>query len=658
MSMMPAHFVVKNARETPRSWFHFIFDAIGPNFRSSAAAEPLKPASPEWISALCLTVALASLLIVAGQGAGRRGEDVAPLLFWFGVVLLVVPTSFRISWPMVARGERLFLLFLLTEGLFYYKSVYSPTSFSDHDEFLHWIAADDLMTTGRLFLSNPLLPIGPDYPALEILTSAIVETTKLPLFVAGTLLLAVLRSVFVGTLFLLYERLTGSARLSAIACLVYMGCSTFVQFDSMFSYESLGIVFCMLSFAVDAAFRDFADGARLRACGLIFLLLASLAVTHHLSAAYAAIYFGAVAALEFLRRGATRREIEFAIGLAIVAIALPLLWMWVCGNPLAGYLGPVIEKGLKALMQRFHDLPDITQRSELLDIPVQPLGTRLTTMFAILLLALGLATGFFRSLAIAVQAGAGAGWRPIGGLLNRRWGDSRVVFLTFLVFGFPVSVAFRLTVAGWEIGNRMGAFVFIAVGLVVAVSILRFWEAQLPSGWHRIGPALALAVVVMGGVTASSLKPIRGHYRAGGDSESIEPMAVETALWTKEWLGAGNRFAADRVNRLLLASYGRQDPKVNIVEGVSTAQVYEPEKLTPDDLYALARSDLDFLLVDMRLSMSPPVLGFYFDPWESNQGERLSPTALLKFDHLDGVARIYDNDWIKIYDVRGLHEHP
>ncbi|TIW02813.1 MAG: hypothetical protein E5V81_37380, partial [Mesorhizobium sp.] len=77
------------------------------------------------------------------------------------MVLLIVPTSLRIAWPTTARGERLFLLFLLVEALFYCKKVYSPTSFRGYDEFLHWIAADDLITARRLFLPNPLFPIGP-----------------------------------------------------------------------------------------------------------------------------------------------------------------------------------------------------------------------------------------------------------------------------------------------------------------------------------------------------------------------------------------------------------------------------------------------------------------------------------------------------------------
>ena len=49
------------------------------------------------------------------------------------------------------------------------------------------------------------------------------------------------------------------------------------------------------------------------------------------------------------------------------------------------------------------------------------------------------------------------------------------------------------------------------------------------------------------------------------------------------------------------------------------------------------------------------VLGFYFEEWEAGKGTALSPDALLKFNDIDGVARIYDNGWIVIYDVRGLH---
>jgi hypothetical protein len=654
MPMMPARFTAAAGTNRLQTGIQFVSAVIGPDLRGDSVDAPTRPVSCGWIAALCLTAATALLLVVAGHAAGRQGYDVAPLLFWSGVALLVIPISLRIAWPRVARGERLFLLFLLAEALFYYKAVYSPTSFVGHDEFLHWVAADDLMTARRLFLSNPLLPIGPAYPALEILTTAIVDLTGLSLFAAGTLLLAVLRGTFVGALFLFYERISGSPRMSAIACLVYMGCTTFAVFDSMFSYASLGVVLCMLIFAVEAASKDLDGRQRLRALGLIILLLGSLAVTHHLTAAFVAFYFGALAGFEALRRGRLRIEARIAMGVtAILAIALPLLWMEARGNLLTGYLGPVIEGGVRTLLGKI--MGAAPPRSEHLGAPAQPVGMRLTTLVAILLLALGLATGFFRSLAMAAPSGARAGWRPIQDILSRRWCDSRIVLLTILAFGFPISVAFRLTNAGWEIGNRMGTFVFIAVGLVVAVSIVHFWQGRASRGWRLIAPAVALCIIVMGGVTSSSLDPIRGRYKVGADQQSIESMGIETALWTKQWLAAGNRFTADRINRLLLAGYGRQDVRVNIAQGVDSARIFEAEKLGPDEYWALAKSDIDFLLVDLRMSTAPPVLGFYFEPWQAQQGKPLSGTKLLKFNDITGVTRIYDNGWIVIYDVRGLH---
>jgi hypothetical protein len=386
------------------------------------------------------------------------------------------------------------------------------------------------------------------------------------------------------------------------------------------------------------------------------LLLAGLAVTHHLSAAYAAIYLCAVAILEIGRRGASLREILRAAGLAAFGVALPVLWLQAWGNPLIGYLGPVIEFSFSSLLHMFGLHAAATSKVEAIAVPTEAIVMRLVTLCGVLLLSLGCATGFFRTLAMAVPANTPPGWPRIGAVLRRRWRDSRLVLVAFLAFAFPLSVVLRLGIGSWEIGNRMGTLAFVGAGPVVAVAVVRFWQGRMPRGWTRLGPALALIVIVLGGVTAATIDPIRGPYRAGGDAESIEPMAIETALWAKRWLGPGHRFVADRVNRLLLGGYGRQDVKVEVVKGVAAGSVYEAEKLSPDDLYALTRSDLDFMLVDMRLSTAPPLLGFYFESWEPNLGQPISPVALLKFDKIPSVGRIYDNGAIKIYDVRGLHE--
>jgi hypothetical protein len=637
-------------------WIRSLLYVIGPDFRDGRAKSPSQPVDSGWCAALAVIVAIGLLLMAAGQGAGLRSDPSAARLFWSGIVIVVLPTGLRIAWPPIARSERLFLLVLLAEGLFFLKISYSPTGFVGHDEFLHWIAADDILTAKQLFLSNPLLPIGAIYPALEILTTAIVNLTGLSLYAAAMLLLVVLKGTFITAMFLFFERLLDSARMAAVACLVYMGCSSYVLFDSMFSYESLGIVFCALIFATEAKLRDRADDAGNKRLVLIVLLLAGLAVTHHLSAAYAAIYLCGVAILEVGRRGASLRDICTAAGLAAFAVALPVLWLQAWGNPLIGYLGPVVEFGFDSLLHMFGGHAAANTMVESNSVPTEAIVMRLITLCGILLLSIGCATGFFRTLAMAAPADAPPGWPRIGAVLRRRWRDSRLVLVAFLAFAFPVSVVLRLGIGSWEIGNRMGTLAFVGAGPVVAVAIVRFWQGQMPQGWNRLGPAIALVVIVLGGVTAATIDPIRGPYRAGGDAESIEPMAIETAVWAKKWLGPGRRFVADRVNRLLLGGYGRQDVQVEIVKGVAAGSVYQSEKLSQDDLYALSRSNLDFMLVDMRLSTAPPLLGFYFESWEPNLGEPISPVALLKFDKIPGIGRVYDNGAIKIYDVRGLHE--
>lgn len=641
-----------------RNGIRQVLAVIGPDRRDGMMADTLpRPANPGAVAILFLTVAMALLLVVLGQGAGRRGEAPASLLFWAGMALAVVPLGFRISWPQVARGERLLLLLLLVEALFYCRTIYSPTSFTPYDEVLHWVAAEDLMTARRLFLSNPLLEVGSTYLALEILATSLADLTRLPLFAAATLLLSVLKGTFIVALFLLYEKITGSARIAALGCLAYMGCSTFFLFEAMFSYESLGIVLCTLAFAIEAGSRNLPGGQRSRALVLIGLLLGGIAVTHHLSAVYAAIYFGSVATLELLRRGGPPRETKMAVG-AVMAVLLPLLWVELNGTHLTAYLGPVIENGIKILLIKLHGAPAQLSDAVVAAAPSQPLFMRVTTLLGVLLTALGLATGFFRSLALSTAAAGRSGWWSIRDVLGRRWHESRIVFLSLLAFGFPLSVAFRLSIGGWEVGNRMGTLAFFGVGLVVATGIVHFWQGRAPRGWRLVAPPLALCVIVLGGVTSASLDPIRGPYRVAADSQSVEAMALETARWTKEWMGAGNRFASDRVNSLLLAGYGRQDVRPDIAKGVHPSRVFKSETLSADDFWALANSPVDFLLVDMRLTTAPPVLGFYFEPWESRTGKPIPPAALRKFEDIEGVGRIYDNGFIRIYDMRGMHVRP
>ncbi|MGO8126703.1 hypothetical protein ACC728_37930, partial [Rhizobium ruizarguesonis] len=85
------------------------------------------------------------------------------------------------------------------------------------------------------------LPVSPLYPGQELITSELVNLSGLSVFAAGLIVLATARMMLMLALFLLFEKITDSARIASIACLIYIGSSTFLLFDVHYSYESMAI---------------------------------------------------------------------------------------------------------------------------------------------------------------------------------------------------------------------------------------------------------------------------------------------------------------------------------------------------------------------------------------------------------------------------------
>ena len=630
--------------------FRTLLAPIDPTLRGHQA-NPVASISISWIVLLCLGVSVGSLLVALGHAAGLHGSPYAWAVFWPGVTLMLLPII-RIADVEVARSERILLLILVAEAILLYKTLYAPTSFEQFDEMLHWMSAHDILYRRKLFLENSLLPISPFYPALEIVTTALANLADVTVFPAGILVLTVIRATVIVGLFLFFEKLSGSARLGAIAAVVYMCSATFPIFESMFAYESLGFTLCVLIGLAELQINQ-TTAYSVRALILPGMLLATLAVTHHVSAFWMAAYLIALMVIEAFRRK-ERSGSRLLMGILILGVLFPLVWMNTRGNPLVEYLGPVIEEALDNFYEKISGMSPPRQMFMAENGVRQPIGVQLIGIAGTLLVAVGLATGFFRSLcsSIGIQIG---GWSRVLWVLRREWLDSRIILLTLAAFGFPLSVALRVSSTGWEIGYRMNTFVFIGVAFVVAVSVVHFWQAR-PARWNRIGVNAALVIMLLGTVMLSSgYRAIHSPYIVNADPGSIEPMGVGTAEWTKDWLGPGQRFSADRVNRTLLATYGDQ----NVISGMQHVDISRTifnKEITGDVLYPIRFGKIDFLLADLRLTTARAVLGEYYEKGEHSGGYPPPPNFMLKFDREPDVARIYDNGFIVIYDVRRLRD--
>ena len=608
--------------------------------------------SISWIVLLCLGVSVGSLVVVLGHFAGLHSSAYGPTIYWSGVTLMLLPII-RIADFKVARSERILLLILLGQAILFQSILYEPTGFSQYDEMLHWMSANDILYRRKLFFDNSLLPIAPYYPALEIVTTALANLANLAVVSAGHLELIVIRAILIVGLFLFFEKLSDSSRLAAIAVVVYMCAATFPVFESAFAYESLAFPLCVLIGLTELQINRAAY--TVRALILLGMLLATLAVSHHVSAFWMAGYLIALMIIEtFRRKERTQLYHLLLVGVVMSGVSFPIVWMTIKGNPLVNYLGPVIEGASDSFYAKISGQSPPRQMFVGEDGEAQPITIQLAAIASTLLIAVGLTTGFFRSLCLSIGTGI-AGWPRLLSVMRREWLDSRIVLLTLAAFGFPISVALRLSSAAWEVGHRMSTFVFIGVAFVIAVSIVHFWQAR-PNRWNRISVNAAIVLMVLGNAMLGwGYLAIHLPYKVGADPGSIEPMGINTARWTKDWLGPGQRFSADRVNKTLLATYGDQDI-ISGLQHVDISRAIFNKELDGDALYPIRKGRVNYLLVDLRLTTGRAVLGEYYQSWERSGGHPPPPNFMLKFDREPNVARIFDNGFIVIYDLRRLHD--
>jgi hypothetical protein len=603
-----------------------------------------------WAPHLAPVTGIAVLAAAVAANLYRFGGAAGLPLFYLALAVIVTPIAARLSWPNVARKERIALVILLIEAMFLLHLIREPLGFIDHDEFLHWRTTKDILDSGKLFNDNPLLSISPFYPGLEIVTAMLAGLTGSSVFLAAAVTILVARNLFIGALFLIYERISGSSQLASLACVAYMGCSSFVIFNGAFSYESLALALLATALLAATVRADTAPGSDIIV--LLMPLLAALAVTHHMTANVGGFLLAGVAILEVLRRAPRQRVARATV---IAALGLGLTWGW--GQHIGGvdqaYLGAILSDVMDGIREMLLSGSGDRQLFVANDGTSTPLWQQATTLIAVLMTCLGLAAGFFPTLC---QAGIPLSLSSFPQRLSRlfNWRESWLVLLTFATLGYPMSILLRSTGSGWEVGNRMGAFVYLGVGVVVAVSALR-WQQGRPRRWRAVLLGAAAAICVVAGVISSTGPLVLiGSFRVAADAASVEPLGIATSRWAATWLGPGNRFISDRINRLLLTTYGDQD----VADPEHSAPLLAPS-IDDYGLHLLRNASIDYVLVDLRLTTQLPLFGIYVDAGlvtDTRRDEPIPPATLFKFARLDGVHRIYDNGYISTYEVRSLRD--
>jgi hypothetical protein len=237
--------------------------------------------------------------------------------------------------------------------------------------------------------------------------------------------------------------------------------------------------------------------------------------------------------------------------------------------------------------------------------------------------------------------------------------NSLAIAFGIFSFAYPISQVFRFTDFGAEITDRSAAFFFLPIAYLLTIFITHFWPTRT---WKLSRKAIslitcAISIMFLGGVileAGPAWSSLPGHYIVIADVRSVEPEGIQAAAWSFSYLGPNNRIGTDRINRMLMLSYGDQRIVTGLDDKVDVSPIFSSSSLGSKEVGILRQAKIRYLVVDLRLSTSLPLLGIYFEEGEVGSFQLTSPisrAALTKFNDIPGINRLFDSGNIVIYDV-------
>jgi hypothetical protein len=602
---------------------------------------------------------------LAGMAAVVRSYDIALttqsnesefVFFWAGMILLEFPLVCLIARRATPPAMRTALLILYGLVSFAPKLLRNPTSPIYHDEFAHWRATYDILSTGKLFQPDPIIKIAAQYPGLHTATAAVVQATGLSIWQAATLLLVLFHVTLVLGVAALAQALGFDNRTAALVAILYGLNSSFLYFDTQFAYESMAITLAVWALvAYVRAIRSQSREGRVGWSLLTVVLSAGTVITHHLSTITLVLIMTlvslAVSVPWLARVEGWARNAATAWGLTVVTALMAGAWFRFVAPGTWSYLSPYLSEGVSELLQ---DLRGSSSVKPLFAASLSPWWEQWCG-YLVTLLALGLAVGGL----LLIRARIRDGRLPPG----RR----RAILFAFALLGlvyFP-SVVFILSPAGSEGARRSWAFSWIGLSLLAGPAAVWLIDRAGRSAhrWRRTGMrsglAAALAIALVGGTAVGLNAAYRfpGPFLYGSDARSITPELLAASKWFSARFGTGNNVITDRYTGLVFGSFGLQNPD-SPSAGFPVYNVYlakpgspiEPAYLLPD----LGLANYAYLIVDERIAYDIPEIGVYFtpsDPASVRPQGRKSPFRgrLGKFDTVQWAVKVFQSDNYSIY---------
>jgi hypothetical protein len=598
--------------------------------------------SPSLAGVVWLVTGLGLCLDGFAVSVAPRHAGIGLLLFWAAIL---APFVTFMTVLLAARPSRALRELTVAAIGVYPAVVYrltSPLVLGGFDEHIHERTLLDLLRGSGLFAPNPMLPISPEYPGMELFTGMAVRLTGLPVTIAMSLVILLCRLVLVLTIYHGVLTLNLSRRGASLVVVLYAASPQFYFFNSQFAYQTFALTLGLGGLYLLRRAQLAEGTAALRLfCAAIISLIATV-MTHHVTSWIVLAFLVAWALLAPRGQRKVLAYAALAMGVSVI------IWTADIVNQLAVYLGPIFS----AALQEFHLLVGGASERRLFSGS----GGTVTPDWERLVL-------IFYSLSCTCAAVI-CGWILLRRAIRER--NRMLGFLGVLSLAYPVTFAAHFVPTAADLGDRASTFLFLPLALSCSLVMLHLPRVGMRA---RLGSRPGVLVLLLGLVAGTYMGGVMlgvgpdwnvlpGPYLVSAEARSQDPETLAAVRWAAAHLPAGSRIVADRVPADLLAAQARLWPVLAPEQGLEAPQLYFADGWGPEQTAIVKGLHISYLYVDQRLADSLPRDGFYFYPGESSTPKRIAVTNLIKFAHVPGLTAVYHHGPITIYDTTKLGAAP
>lgn len=588
-----------------------------------------------WLPEIALLESFGLLILAWTFMRTRATDESAQLFWWLGLAMLILPVAFRVASIEASRRERIALVLVLGMSLYFVKIMHSPLAFTFPDELSHLRNVHEIFESHRLFQENPVQPVTAYYPGLPIVTSTLSSLGGLSVFSSGLLVVGAARLILFLALYLLFEQVSGSARVAGLGTVIYMANPNFLYWTAEYAYEPLALpllIFVLLMVAKKEMSKDRNHAGAWTVAAVLGLL--TVIITHHMSSYILTGLLGAITVLFMIH---SRGKQWGPWKLALLALSLTSLWLILIANLTINYLSPVLSGAVNSVFRMIAEEETgralFTSTNGPIESTNTPIWEQLVALGSVVVIALGL---------------------PLGALeiWKRHRHNVFAMLLGAIALAYLPVQMLRFTSAGWETANRSTEFLFIGIGFVLAVGIVRFWLSQW-TGWKSKAVLAGLSVTIFFGGLIAGWPPrarLARPYIVDTGSYLVRPQVVTVAEWMLQYLGPDNRIAASKADAKVLGAHGQYPFTGNgPIRDMFLAESFGDAQRT-----TLLKRDIRYIVSDRKNVSWDHMIGYYFYNRQSTRASDLmlmEPLIFEKFDGFRGITRLLDSGDIVIYDV-------